>query len=416
MKSQLNDKTEADLRRAKSHESLFSPRLILAITIFIDATGFGMLIPLLPYISDSLQAGSTALGILIASFSLMQFIFSPILGRFSDKIGRKPMLLLSILTSMASFGLFTIANSFLLLLISRLIAGLATETAVAQAYIADVTSKEDRAGGLGIIGAAHGAGFIVGPAIGGFLSVFGFYAAGIAAVVLTIVNFIFVLFLLPESLNKEKRDSRFAIDSNMGVLGQLRTAFSRSLIGIVLAIFFIVFLSFSAIPVIVPLLGVAYFGIAAVEMSYLFVYIGLVQIILQGFLMGRLVARFGDLKLIAICPILMIMGMLFMPLFPNLGIFLVAVTMISSGSGIMRTVVPSYISKATAENEQGGILGLTSSVASIATIPGPFFGGFFFEFVGLASPFFFSAALLLFSTILGFGALRKARIAIVKIA
>jgi DHA1 family tetracycline resistance protein-like MFS transporter len=408
MQSSPIEKTGTWKIRFGGYRRLSSPRFILAMTIFIDATGFGMIIPLLPFITESLQAGSTALGILIASFSVMQFVFSPILGRISDKIGRKPILLLSILTSMASFGLFVLANSFLLLLISRLVAGLATETGVAQAYIADVTSKKDRAEGIGKIGAAHGAGFIVGPAMGGFLSVYGFSAAGIAAIILTSINFLFVLFLLPESLTKERLENSSLTKSNESVLRQLRNVFSKGLIGLVLAIFFIVFLSFSAIPVIVPLLGVAFFGLGSVEMSYLFVYIGLVQIALQGFLIGRLVARIGDLNLVVFSPFFMMMGTFFMPLFSNLGIFIVSLTMIASGSGIMRTVVPSYISKATAESEQGGILGVTNSVASIATVPGPLIGGFLFEFVGLISPFFISALLLLFSFILGLGARRKA--------
>jgi DHA1 family tetracycline resistance protein-like MFS transporter len=244
--------------------------------------------------------------------------------------------------------------------------------------------------------------------MGGFLSVYGFSAAGIAAIILTSINFLFVLFLLPESLTKERLENSSLTKSNESVLRQLRNVFSKGLIGLVLAIFFIVFLSFSAIPVIVPLLGVAFFGLGSVEMSYLFVYIGLVQIALQGFVIGRLVARIGDLNLVVFSPFFMMMGTFFMPLFSNLGIFIVSLTMIASGSGIMRTVVPSYISKATAESEQGGILGVTNSVASIATVPGPLIGGFLFEFVGLISPFFISALLLLFSFILGLGARRKA--------
>jgi len=156
------------------------------MTLFIDATGFGMIIPLLPFYAETFQAGSAALGILIASFPLMQFIFSPILGRISDNVGRKPVLVISILTSAGSFVLFAVANSFFILLLSRIVAGLATETAVAQAYIADITSKKERASGIGKVGAAHGAGFIIGPAIGGTLSVYGFSAPGLAAVFLTV--------------------------------------------------------------------------------------------------------------------------------------------------------------------------------------------------------------------------------------
>lgn len=389
-----------------SRKLLFSPTTILVMTIFIDATGFGMIIPLLPFYAETFQAGSTALGILVASFSVMQFVFSPLLGRVSDKLGRKPVLVMSILTSMASFVLFAFANSFLLLLLSRMIAGLATETAVAQAYIADVTSKKERAAGIGKVGAAHGAGFIVGPAIGGFLSVYGFSAAGFAAVFLTLINLLFVLFLLPESLSKESRESQLTTESNRGFLRQLISSFSTPLIGAVLAIFFIVFLSFSAIPVILPLLGVVYFGLGSVEMSYLFVYIGIVQIILQGVVIGRLAVKLGDEKLITFGPLLMMVGIFLLPLIPNIGVFMVSLTMIASGSGIMRTIVPSFISKETHENEQGGVLGIANSVASLATVPGPLVGGSLFEFFGLASPFYVSAILLLIAFGLGFKTFR----------
>ena len=150
-----------------------SPILVLVITVFIDMTGYGIIIPLLPFYVDTFQAGPTALGVLIASFAIMQFFFSPLVGNASDKYGRKPVLLLSLIISFISFTLFSFANSYLILLLSRIIAGIATERAVAQAYIADVTDKKTRAKQLGKIGAAIGAGFIFGPAIGGALSVFG---------------------------------------------------------------------------------------------------------------------------------------------------------------------------------------------------------------------------------------------------
>ena len=186
--------------RSGQARSRFSPVFVVVMTLFIDATGFGMIIPLLPFFAETFQAGSVALGVLIASFPLMQFIFSPILGRLSDNVGRKPVLVISILTSAGSFFLFAVANSFFVLLLSRIVAGLATETAVAQAYIADITSARERSSGIGKVGAAHAAGFIMGPAIGGILSVYGFSAAGFAAVFLTVVNLLFVLFFLPESL------------------------------------------------------------------------------------------------------------------------------------------------------------------------------------------------------------------------
>jgi MFS family permease len=392
---------DVNLRNRDQTRLGLSPSFIIVMTIFIDITGFGMIIPLLPFYAETFQTGSTALGVLIASFFIMQFIFAPILGRISDNRGRKPILLLSILTSMASFILFALANSFLMLLLSRIISGMATETAVGQAYIADITSKKERATGIGRVGAAHGAGFIIGPAIGGFLSVYGFSAPGFAAVFLTLLNLLFVFFFLPESIEHKSLSIRTAPSSNSGYLRKLVDALTKPLIGAVLMIFFIVFLAFSAIPVIVPLLGISFFGFGAVEMSYFFMYIGLVQIVLQGLLIGRLADKFGEEKLIAFGPLLMAGGISLMPLIPNIAIFLASLTMIALSNGMMRTVVPSLISKRTPANEQGGILGVTQSVSTIAMVPGPLIGGFVWDFAGRVAPFFLSATLLMIAFGLG---------------
>ena len=383
------------LRKGRQAKWRLSPTFVIIMTIFIDVTGFGMIIPLLPFYAETFQAGSTALGILVASFAVMQFIFSPILGRISDNVGRRPVLLLSILISSVSFTLFTIANSFLMLLLSRIIAGMATETAVAQAYISDITSKKERATGIGRVAAAHGVGFIIGPAIGGLLSVYGFWAPGFAAVILTLLNLLFVFLFLPESMSHASPRMRITTKSIGGYLRKMTDALTRPLIGSVLVIFFITFLAFSAIPVIAPLLGISFFGIGEVEMSYVFMYIGLVQVILQGFVIGRLAEKFGNEKLIALGPVLMIAGMFLMPLVPNIVAFLALIALIASGSGIMRTVVPSFVSKKSPANEQGSMLGVTQSASSIARVPGPLIGGSVFEIAGVAAPFFLSAALLI---------------------
>lgn len=288
-----------------------------------------------------------------------------------------------------------------MLLLSRIIAGTATEIAVAQAYIADITSEKERATGIGRVGAAHGAGFIIGPAIGGFLSVYGFWAAGFAAAALALLNLLFVFLFLPESIEHTHSNMRIGSNSNSSYWRKLVDALARPLIGVVLVIFFIVFLAFSAIPVIVPLLGISFFDFGSLEMSYFFIYIGIIQIVLQGFIIGRLVKKTGEEKLIAFGPLLMMLGLLSMPLIPNITIFLASLTMIAFGSGIMRTVVPSFISKRTPANEQGGMLGVTQSVSSIALIPGPVIGGFVFEFAGLIAPFFLSAAMLIVAFGLG---------------
>jgi len=389
--------------------SKFSSTSVIVMTLFIDAIGFGIIIPLLPFYTQTLQAGSTALGVLVASFSIMQFFFSPVLGRLSDSVGRKPVLLISIFVSTLSYVIFGFAETFLLLLLSRVIAGIATEIAVAQAYIADITTEKDRSSGIGKVTAAHGAGFIVGPAIGGILSVYGFWAPAIAAAFLTLINLLFVIFFLPESLGNNRLNSNFEPKPENFSKNRIVDALKKPVIGSVLVIHFVVFLAFSAIPVIVPLLGIAYFALGSIEMSYVFIYIGIVQIFLQAFGIGWLSNKFGEETLIVIGPVLMIVGVFLMPLIPSIIVFLASITMIASGSGIMRTIVPSFLSKLTPADEQGGILGVASSILSIATVPGPLIGGFLFELAGVAAPFLGSSAILVVGVVFSVRVIRKYR-------
>ncbi|UCC59083.1 MAG: MFS transporter [Candidatus Bathyarchaeum sp.] len=387
------------MKESKPSKLGVSPIFVIVMTTFIDMIGFGMVIPLLPFHPATVEAGAFALGMLIGSFSLMQFIFSPLLGRLSDKVGRKPILLLSVFSSILSFILFALANSFPALLLSRITAGMATEAAVAQAYIADITAEKDRAAGMGKVAAAHGAGFIIGPAIGGFLSIYGFSVSGFAAAALNGINLLFAFLFLPES-NHPTSKIQMSANSD-GYWRKLATVLKKPLIGAVFIILFIITLAFSAIPVIVPLLGIAFFGFGEVEMSYFFMYIGVVQIVLQGILIGRLTKRWGEENLIILGSLLMMLGVFVMPLTPNIIVFLSSLTMLSSGIGTLSTVLLSFISKRAAADEQGGMLGVAQSVGSIARIPGPLIGGFISEFAGLNIAFFISAALLMIAFILG---------------
>ena len=390
----ITDQKESVQRRLR-----VSPSFVIVMTTFIDMIGYGMVIPILPFHPETAGAGALALGILIGSFSLMQFIFSPLLGRLSDKMGRRPIILLSIFFSAISFVLFALANSFLLLLLSRITAGMATESAVAQAYISDITTEKDRAKGMGKVGAAIGAGFIIGPALGGFLSVYGLSTIGFAAAGLTLVNLLFAFFFLPES--NSRTTSNIQVNSD-GYWRMLASALTKPLIGTVFIILFVITFAFSAIPVIVPLLGIAFFSFTEIEMSYFFMYIGVVQIVLQGILIGRLTKRWGEENLMVFGTLLMALGMFFMPLYPSIIIFVASITLISAGIGTLSTILPSFISKRTASDKQGGMLGVSQAVGSIARVPGPLVGGFIAEFAGLNVAFLLSAALVMICFFLGF--------------
>ena len=396
----------ADPKQSTHRRLRVSPSFVIVMTTFIDMIGFGMVIPVLPFHPETVGAGALALGVLIGSFSLMQFIFSPLLGRLSDKVGRRPVILISIFSSVISFIIFALANSFPLLLLSRITAGMATEASVAQAYISDITTEKDRTKGMGKVGAANGAGFIIGPAIGGFLSVYGLSTLGFAAAALTGVNLLFAFFFLPESNGRLGSTAQANTD---GYWRRLASALTKPLIGAVFVILFVITFAFSAIPVIVPLLGIAFFSFAELEMSYFFMYIGVVQIVLQGILIGRLTARWGEENLMVFGSLLLALGMFFMPLYPSIIVFVASITLISSGIGTLNTVLPSFISKRTPADEQGGMLGIAQSVASIARIPSPLVGGIVAEFAGLDVAFFISAALVTICFFLGFKLFRAHR-------
>jgi len=186
-----------------------------------------------------------------------------------------------------------------------------------------------------------------------------------------------------------------------GYLSRLGTALTRPLIGFVLITSFIITLAFSTIPVIVPLLGISFFDFGSVKMSYVFIYIGFIQIVLQGFAIGRLAERFREEKLIAFGSLLMMLGIFFMPLLPNVVAFLASLASIALGTGMTQTAIPSFISKKAPLDEQGGMLGVSQSVSSIARVPGPLVADLVFEFAGLATPFFVSATLLIVAFGLG---------------
>jgi len=383
--------------RFGSESSFLSPLRIIVITVLVDMVGFGMIIPLIPFYARDLNAGAWGIGVLLASFSIMQFLFAPLLGRMSDRAGRRPVLLFSILTSIGSFLLFIYAQNYLMLLLSRIIAGLATEGAVAQAYVADITTSEERSKGIGRVGAATGVGFILGPVLGGLLSPYGFWAPGAAAFILGVINFIFVFLLLPEPpVHRNSRLSKGWFDA----LSDIRDAVKEPLTGKVFIIYFIITLAFAAIPVIIPLLGIEFYNFTEVEMSYIFIFIGIIQALLQGVAIGKMVKRLGEEKLIVFGPLFMMFGLMLMPLINNLLIFALSLFLISVGVGITNTVVPSFISLMTSQEEQGGVLGITQSIGSIARIPGPLLGGITAELGGIGSPFYISGILLLVPFIL----------------
>jgi len=381
-------------------ESSRLKKSIILFTVFIDATGYAMVIPLLPFISASFGIGAAGLGLLMLVFALMQFIFSPIIGNMSDIYGRRKLLILSIGLSSLSFLMFTIAFSYWFLLTSRILSGIATEVSIAQAYMADITSNKKRTSGLGKVRAAFSAGVIIGPTIGGALSFIGYWAAGLLAVFLTLINLVFAYFFLPETVIKKNSIKNKLMEKEKTKLKSLKEALKQPIIPSLLVTFFIVSYAFAAIPILVPYVSQEFFGFTALDLSILFVFIGLLQFIIQGFLMEKLTKIVGEMNLIIFGVLMISIGIAMMPFLPYIILFYILIAILSTGSGFMRTAIPGLISRIKSENEQGKYMGIAQSAASLALIPGPLIAGIIYEYISFEAPFLFNSVLVFLTMIL----------------
>ena len=366
-----------------------SPLVVIFITVFIDLLGFGIIIPLLPFYAQSFGASAFEIGLLGTSFSLMQFLFSPIWGRWSDRVGRKPIILVGLLGSCLSYVTLALATSLPTLFIARIVGGIAgANIPTAQAYIADVTTPENRAKGMGMVGAAFGLGFIFGPALGGVLSRISPETPMWCAAALCGANMVAAWFLLPES--------RVATASmrTLGRMEAFRHAMKKPTLMILLAIYFIVVMAFSGFEATFALFSEARFGYTAASIGFLFAFIGVVLALVQGVLVGRVVKRIGERRLIpfAITAIAVSIGML--PFIWNVPGLLVALGLLAVGMGFNGPSITSMVSRLSDTDDQGGILGLASSLASLGRVAGPAWGGYLYDQFGMTTPYLTASALL----------------------
>jgi len=367
-----------------------SPLTIIFFTVFIDLIGFGIILPLLPFYAQSLGANAFHVGLLSTSFSLMQLMFAPVWGRLSDRVGRRPVLLLGLSGSCISYLVFGLAHSLPLLFISRVCAGIAGGTiSTAQAYIADCTSADNRAKGMGLIGAAYGLGFIFGPAIGGILSRHGFSTPAFFASALAFVNFSAALWLLPESLTPESRPARAGLSWT-----RLTKGLQHPELGIFLVLFFISTFAFANLEATFALMTSRKFGFDAHQNGYLFAYVGVLITLMQGGLIGRLVKQFGERRLISAGLFCMTFGLGLLPYSPSLTALLLVLILVTFGNGATNPSITSLISQISGPEDQGGVLGVAQSTASLGRILGPMWGGMTFDVLGFAYPYLTGAVFM----------------------
>lgn len=381
----------------------FSSLSLIFLTVFVDLLGFGILIPILPtFAKRELLVDETAIGIVIATYSLVQFFFNPVFGNLSDKYGRKKIIVICLLLNAVGYIVFAYTHNFLMLLISRIISGIGgSSIGVAQAYIADVTTSEERSKGMGIIGAAFGLGFVFGPLIGGLLSKYGYFVTGFASATFSFIAFILTIILLPEpdkNLAQVKQARRKLID-----ISAFKVILQKTDLSFIIVLFFILTFSVANIYGTFALLGFKIYHFTDKENGYLYAILGLSSAAVQGLLLARISKYLSQQKLISLGAFFLMIGLGMLPYGGNfLGLTFIAI-ILSLGTGTLQPILLSLISEFASERDQGLTLGVNQSLSALARVLGPLWGGFTFEYLGYIFPFItgavFSLLILIFSLI-----------------
>jgi DHA1 family tetracycline resistance protein-like MFS transporter len=360
-----------------------SPLIVIFSTVFLDLIGFGIIIPLVGIYGREFGANTIELAILGSIYSFMQFFFSPFWGRLSDRHGRRPILLMSLAGSVISYFFFAFAHSIPLLILSRAMAGIfAANISTAQAYIADITKPEDRAKGMGLIGAAFGIGFTLGPPVGGIsVAKLGMSAPGIIAGTLCLLNLVLAYFRLNESLSPELRAKALSTTVKRGRLAQYETFLAiQNKPALLLAIVstFLATFAFSNLEQVFSLFIQTKFELkteeAALKTGLILMWSGILGALIQGGLIRKLVPKHGEQKLLIFGLFTQALAMVLFSQSPTYASFFVTAVPLALGSGLINPTLASLVSKGAADHEQGAVIGLKEGMSSLARILGPLSG------------------------------------------
>ena len=375
--------------------------LIIFFTVFIDLVGFGIIIPLNPYLAEAFGASPGMVGLLMSVYSLMQFVFAPIWGQLSDRIGRRPVILVSLLgASLAHFG-FAMSTTLTGLMLARAFAGMfGGNISTAMAYIADVTDEKNRSKGMGLVGAAFGLGFILGPLIGGLFAIVGLrlgqtpplgqsFPALIAASI-AFVNFLMALKFLPESRKPGGITQKQSLR-----LKRIFRALSTPTLGILMMLTFISTFAMAHMEASLFLLVQDQFGWSLGRASLGFGYIGVIMTLTQGYLIRKLMPKWGEPKMLMIGMLMASLGFGLIAFSGSVALLAVAVTALGFGVGFTNPALNGSVSLVSGPEMQGNNLGVAQSLSSLARILGPVTGGLLYQDVGRWSPFAAAAALSL---------------------
>lgn len=384
---------------------------ILFLIVFIDLVGFGIVIPLLPFYGEHFQAGPFVVTMMMATYSLGQFIAAPFWGRLSDTIGRRPVLVASLFGAVLSYIWLGFASTLWMLFAARAVGGLmAGNISTAFAYIADVTTPENRAKGMGLVGAAFGLGFIAGPVIGGVLAgpdplTADYQTPAFVAAALSFVAFVMTVTLLKESLSDEVRAER-AAQPRQSRLTQFRQALRRPGVGMLIALSFLATFVFAGMETTFAMWSHRQFDWGPEQNGYLFAFIGVIAALLQGGAVGRLTKRFGEANLIVQGALALALGMALIPFSSSVTWLVVAMMVVAYGFSVINPALNSLISLRTAATQQGQTMGVARSATTMARVVGPAWAGVLFAQLGRDWPYWGGTAMMLVVAALGLWALK----------
>jgi DHA1 family tetracycline resistance protein-like MFS transporter len=369
-----------------------SPLVFLFVTVFVDMIGYGIVVPLLPFYAGPYASGAALVGLLGSLYAAMQFASGPFLGGLSDRHGRRPVLLLCLLGTSLAYLLLGLAQTLTSLLVAVVLAGAVSGTlATAQAYIADSTTKEDRARGLGMIGAAFGLGLIAGPAVGGLLSLHSLSAPALFASVLALTNCAFGYLTVPESHAPRLRKKVPLL--RLDPISQLARILKMRNVRVLLVAVLLLNLALAGLVNNFPLFSQARFGWGTTSNAFFFAFVGVCAVVTQGFLIGRLQPRFGESSLLLGGLALVSLNLLLVSLVPSGVLLYPIVGILALGMGLAIPSLTALISNRTPAEEQGRLMGGLQAILSLAMILGPATAGLAFDHLGIPAPYLIGGAL-----------------------
>ncbi len=347
--------------------------VLLFFIMFLMMLGFGIIIPILPLFAEKLGASSLQIGILFASYNIMQFIFAPIWGSLSDRVGRKGLIAFALIGFSITFILFGLATSYTEMLIYRILGGIVSAAGMptVNAMVADVFPPKERAKGMGMIGAGVGLSFVFGPVIGGLLSTYGFVVPFIASGSVAFLTFLFVLFVLPESLPKEKRLQLQSRQRQKRLNPFTALSGPLSLLYVVL---FIASFSMAGLETTFALYISDLYHMTSMDLGYMFLVMGIIAAAVQGGLIGKLVKRFGEANVLAIGLLCYAVGFIAIPFGAGFWSFALFLSLFGAGGGLIRAAGTAMVTQRTTHG-QGVTNGAVSSMDSLGRILGPLAGG-----------------------------------------